>query len=349
MKKNLPKIIITGSAGFIGSALSIRLLKEGYEVVGIDNLNNYYDVALKLQRLNLIENIASIKSGSWKFHKLDLEDMNSLENIFSENKYSNLVHLAAQAGVRYSLKNPLSYINSNLLGFGNILECCRKYKISNFIYASSSSVYGGNTNIPFHEDQETSHPLSLYGATKRSNELMAHSYSHLYSIPTIGLRFFTVYGPWGRPDMAPFIFANSILNNKEIKIYNHGKMKRDFTFIDDIVEAIFLCLKKPAEKDLNFNKKTPTASTSFAPHMIFNIGNSKTIELMDFIKILEENIGKSAKKVFMDLQPGDVISTEANVEKLEQWINFTPKISIDEGVKIFSDWYINYFNNENKK
>ncbi len=342
MQKNLPKIIITGSAGFIGSALSIRLLKEGYDVIGIDNLNNYYDVSLKLRRLKLIENSANKNNSTWKFYKVNIEDINSLENIFKKHKASNLVHLAAQAGVRYSLENPLSYLNSNLLGFGNILECCRKYQISNFIYASSSSVYGGNTDIPFHEDQETSHPLSLYGATKRSNELMAHSYSHLYSIPTIGLRFFTVYGPWGRPDMAPFIFAESILSNKEIKIYNHGKMKRDFTFIDDIVEAIFLCLKKPGEKDSNFNKKSPSASTSFAPHMIFNIGNSNTIELMDFIKILEENLGKSAKKVFMELQPGDVISTEANVDKLENWIKFKPKISIQEGVKIFSEWYIDY-------
>ena len=345
MEDRYQKIIITGAAGFIGAALAMRLLKDGFDVIGIDNLNNYYDVSLKLKRIKLIQKIAINNKCSWDFHKVDLENMKELENIFKKNKNAKLVHLAAQAGVRFSIENPFNYIQSNLVGFGNILECCRKFHIANFIYASSSSVYGGNTRIPFSEDHSTNHPLSLYGATKKSNEMMAHSYSHLYDIPLTGLRFFTVYGPWGRPDMAPLIFANLILQKKKIKVFNHGDMSRDFTFIDDVIEAIILCLNKPATKFEDFDSKNPKPSNSFAPHKIFNVGNSNSVKLLDFIKLLEKYLGVTAKLSFMDLQPGDVISTEANVEKLKNWINFKPNISIENGVRIFAKWYINYYQN----
>jgi len=337
------RILITGAAGFIGSALSIKLIEKGESVLGIDNLNSYYDVNLKMQRIKNIENLCALIRGDWNFEKCELENNVLLNQIFSKFEPDVVVNLAAQAGVRYSLQNPLSYLNSNLLGFGNILEECRKFKVGNLIYASSSSVYGGNKNIPFNENQAVDHPVSLYAATKRSNELMAHSYSHIYGIPSTGLRFFTVYGPWGRPDMAPMIFTKSILNNKPINVFNYGKMKRDFTFIDDIVEGIFHCCYKPAIANKEEDISNIDASTSFAPHLIFNIGNSNSVELLKFINVLEEEIGNKAIIKFVKMLPVDVVETEADTTKLKNWINFSPKTSIEEGIKKFVDWYKNYY------
>ena len=336
-------ILVTGVAGFIGSAVVEKLLSNGEKVIGIDNLNSYYDQNLKNDRLKNIEKISSTSNGTWKFEKIELEDTSKLKNIFKTYKPEIVINLAAQAGVRFSIENPHSYILSNLVGFGNILESCKEFKVKNLIYASSSSVYGGNTKIPFKEDDSVDHPKSLYAATKRSNELMAHSYSHLFDIPSTGLRFFTVYGPWGRPDMAPMIFAEAIFNRKPLKIYNFGKMLRDFTFIDDVVEAIVKCCYKPATANKEFNFTNPTTSNSFAPHRIFNVGNSNPIELTKFICLLESFIGIKAIKVFEEIQPGDVVATAANTEKLENWINFQPKIPIEVGLEFFVEWYKKYY------
>ncbi len=339
-------ILVTGVAGFIGSAVVKKLLSNGEKVIGIDNLNSYYDQKLKNDRLQNIEKISSSSNGTWKFEKIALEDSSKLKNIFKIYNPEIVINLAAQAGVRYSIDNPNSYILSNLVGFGNILESCKECKVKNLIYASSSSVYGGNTKMPFEEDDSVAHPISLYASTKRSNELMAHSYSHLFGIPATGLRLFTVYGPWGRPDMAPMIFTEAIFNRKPLKIYNFGKMLRDFTFIDDVVEAIVKCTYKPATISEDFNYDNPTTSDSFAPHRIFNVGNSNPIELSKFIDLLESFIGIKAIKVFEDIQPGDVVATAANTEKLEKWINFQPKVSIEVGLKIFVEWYKKYYHVE---
>ena len=333
-------IIVTGAAGFIGAALSKKLLDSGFQVVGIDNLNHYYSPALKEKRLSLIKE----KIG-WNFYKVSLENKEEIEEIFSKYKPKVVVNLAAQAGVRYSIDNPDSYIQSNIVGFLNIIESCRKHEVENFIYASSSSVYGGNKKMPFNEDHQVDHPISLYAATKKSNELIAHTYSSIFKIPSTGLRFFTVYGPWGRPDMSPMIFTKSILKKQPIEIFNFGKMKRDFTFIDDIVEGIFRCCFKPATVDEKFDSQKPKSSTSFAPHRIFNIGNSSPVELMDFINILEDQIGVKAIKTFKEMQKGDVVATEADILKFSKWVNFKPETSLENGIEIFVKWFKEYLNN----
>ena len=331
--------MVTGAAGFIGSSLCIKLLNNGFNVIGLDNVNDYYDVALKKKRL---ENINNIADDCWEFYKYSLEDYDKINKLFGKYKFDIVVNLAAQAGVRYSLVNPKSYISSNLVGFANLLEIIRRNKVDNFIYASSSSVYGMSQKIPFSENDFVSHPVSLYAATKSSNELLAHSYSHLYGIKTIGLRFFTVYGPWGRPDMAPMIFAKSIFENKPIDIFNYGEMERDFTYIDDVVTSIFKCCLKPAKIDPFFSKKNPSPATSFAPHRIFNVGNKNPIKLMDFIEILEKYTGKKAIKNFQPIQPGDVLKTYADTKLLEKWIDYKPLTSLDKGIKEFINWYKNY-------
>ena len=343
MRLDKSRILITGVAGFIGAALSKELLKNDVDLVGIDNLNSYYDVNLKKARLRIIDDSAKVNLGRWRFYQKDISNHNSLIEIFDSFKPSIVVHLAAQAGVRYSLINPKSYLECNLIGFCNVLELCRQYNILNFLYASSSSVYGGNREFPYKENQEVNHPISFYAATKRSNELIAHSYSHLYGIPSTGLRFFTVYGPWGRPDMAPMIFAKSIIENKPIKIFNHGNMKRDFTFIDDIVQALIKCCAKEAHPNNEFNYFEPEASTSFAPHRIFNVGNSESIPLMKFIGLLEEGFGKKSKKIFADMQPGDIQETFADNSSLNSWIGFKPKYSIEKGISEFVKWYKDYY------
>ena len=284
--------LVTGAAGFIGAALSQRLLQRGDRVVGLDNLNDYYDPSLKQARLHQIEAVAS--SGAWRFERMALEDESALMVLFAEERPQVVVNLAAQAGVRYSLENPAAYIQSNLVGFGNVLEGCRRHGVENLVYASSSSVYGGNRNLPFHERQPVNHPVSLYAASKKANELMAHTYSHLYGLPATGLRFFTVYGPWGRPDMAPMLFARAILAGEPIKVFNHGKMQRDFTYIDDIVEGVMRCCDKPATANPDFDPLDPDPSTAAAPHRVFNIGNSHPVELMRFIEVIDKALAMMA-------------------------------------------------------
>ena len=337
------RILITGSAGFIGYHLCRRLLLQGEDILGYDNICNYYDVNLKISRLNELKNLSITLNKKIELVKGDLKDKDKIQSIFASFKPEIVINLAAQAGVRYSLINPYDYGNSNLIGFLNILECCRNYKIKNFIYASSSSVYGGNKKIPFMEDDSVDHPVSLYAATKRANELMAHSYSHLFSIPSIGLRFFTVYGPWGRPDMAPMIFTKSIIEGKPINIFNHGEMKRDFTYIDDIVETIVRLLDKPAIMNSNFDKKFPKASQSWAPHLIFNIGNSEPVNLLDFINTIEQNLGIKSIKNFVDMQKGDVEVTYADTKKIENWTGFKPQTSLSFGISKFIEWYKNFY------
>ena len=335
-------IIITGAAGFIGAALAKRLLASNINVIGIDNLNTYYNVKLKKDRLKEIEKFVINLNSEWIFHNKSINNKIELDKIFEKHNPDIVVNLAAQAGVRYSITNPEEYIQTNLVGFANILESCRKSKIKHLIYASSSSVYGGNKNLPFSENQCVDHPVSLYAATKKSNEVMAHSYSHLFNIPCTGLRFFTVYGPWGRPDMAPMIFAKSIINKKPIKVFNFGKMKRDFTYIDDIVESIFHCCFKKADRDTNFDFLNPNPSTSFAPHKIFNIGNNKPVELMKFIKILEDALKTKAKIDFMPMQDGDVIATAANTERLKEWVDFSPSTTLQSGIQKFAKWFLEH-------
>ena len=342
MDNSIRPILVTGAAGFIGAALVNKLLKNGETVIGIDNLNDYYDPNLKKDRITDIQKKLNASSGSWTFYQSSIEDITSLSEIFKKESPRIVVNLAAQAGVRYSLENPSAYIQSNLLGFFNIIECSRQWKVDHFLYASSSSVYGGNKNLPFVEDQSVDHPVSLYAATKKSNELISHSYSHLFGMPTTGLRFFTVYGPWGRPDMAPMIFANSILRGRPIKVFNFGKMRRDFTYIDDVVESVFRCCYKPATSCQGFDSLSPNSSISNAPYRIFNIGNSNPIELLNFIEILEKSLGKKAIKELQPIEPGDVIDTSANTKNLEDWIRFKPIISIEEGVDKFVKWFLNY-------
>lgn len=332
------KILITGIAGFIGSHLSKKLIEEDYDVVGIDNLNDYYSVELKEDRLKIL------LDNQFKNYKIHLEDTEAILNVFKIEKPDVVINLAAQAGVRYSLENPHTYITSNVNGFVNILEGCRHNNVKNLIYASSSSVYGANTTKPFSTSDNIDHPLSLYAATKKSNELMAHTYSHLYNIPTTGLRFFTVYGPWGRPDMALFKFTKAIVNNEPIDVYNHGNMMRDFTYVDDIVESISRLVEKPAQPNSEWSGNNPDPSSSYAPYKIFNIGNNSPVRLMEFVEAIENKVGKTAKKNYMDLQPGDVPETYANVEDLFKNINFKPSTNIQDGVNNFVDWYLDYYN-----
>ena len=334
-------VLVTGAAGFIGAALSQRLLQQGERVVGLDNLNDYYDPALKQARLDQIEAVA--QKGAWRFVEMALEDGDALMALFAAEKPTVVVNLAAQAGVRYSLENPAAYIQSNLVGFGHLLEGCRNHGTENLVYASSSSVYGGNRNLPFHEQQPVNHPVSLYAASKKANELMAHTYSHLYSLPATGLRFFTVYGPWGRSDMAPMLFARAILAGEPIKVFNHGKMQRDFTYIDDIVEGVLRCCDKPATANPEFDPLQPDPATAAAPHRVFNIGNSQPTELLRFIEVMEQALGREAIKDFQPMQPGDVVATAADTSALEQWVGFKPSTSIETGVDAFARWYRGYF------
>ncbi len=336
-------ILVTGSAGFIGFHLTKRLIKEGHNVIGLDNLNPYYDINLKYARLEELKKISSSNSGKYEFIKEDLVNIASMRELFKKFNFEIVINLAAQAGVRYSLENPESYINSNIVGFGNILENCRHFNVKHLIYASSSSVYGGNKKQPFSEKDSVDHPVSLYAASKKANELMAHTYSHLYNLPTTGLRFFTVYGPWGRPDMALFLFTKSMLEDKPIKVFNKGDMIRDFTYIEDIIESLVRLIDKPASLDPNFDLNNPSSSTSWAPYRIFNIGNSNPIPLMDFIKALEEKLGINAKKEFLGMQPGDVSSTSADTSSLEDWTGFKPNTSIKEGIEGFVDWYKSFY------
>ncbi len=337
------KILITGAAGFIGYHLSKKLLENSIQVVGFDNLNSYYDPKLKEARIYNLNLISNKNKTPFNFIKGDLINKSELSNTFAKFKPNRVVNLAAQAGVRYSIENPHEYIKSNLVGFGNILEECRNNNVEHLVYASSSSVYGGNTSLPYVEKDSVDHPVSLYAATKKSNELMAHTYSHLYQIPTTGLRFFTVYGPWGRPDMALFLFTKSILNGEPINVFNKGKMIRDFTYIDDIVESIIRVLNKPATPDINFDKNYPNPSTSWAPYRLFNIGNSSPTPLIYYINAIEQELGLNAKKILVPIQMGDVPATESDSSALESWIQFKPNTSIKLGVKNFIKWYKDFY------
>jgi len=339
MVKLKDKILITGSSGFIGIHLSSQFLDRRYQIIGVDNMNDYYDVNLKEKRLEILK-----KKNNFIFYKIDLKDKEAIYRLFSKYKFNYVINLAAQAGVRYSIENPYAYVDSNLVGFMNILEACRIYPVKHLLYASSSSVYGGNKIIPFSTNHNVDHPVSFYAATKKSNELMAHTYSHLYGIPTTGLRFFTVYGPWGRPDMAYFSFTKDILNGKPIKVFNHGKMERDFTYIDDIVEGIYKLMDKVPVGNKEWDESKDNLSTSFAPYKIYNIGNNNPVQLMRFINALEEALGKEANKVYMDMQPGDVLRTYADVSDLEKDIDFKPSTSIEDGLQKFVDWYKEYYN-----
>lgn len=330
------KFLVTGAAGFIGFYVSARLCKAGHEVVGLDNLNDYYDVNLKHARLKELQ-----PAERFTFVELDLADREGMADLFAEEQFDRVIHLAAQAGVRYSLENPFAYVDSNLVGMMTILEGCRQNKVGHLVYASSSSVYGMNTKMPFSTEDGVDHPVSLYAATKKSNELMAHSYSHLYDIPTTGLRFFTVYGPWGRPDMAPFLFTKAILNGDPIKVFNHGKMLRDFTFVDDIVEGVLRIQDVVPTRDEACAMDNP--SSSKAPYRVFNIGNNEPIELMTFIKAIENAAGKEAVKEYLPMQPGDVPATYADVEDLEKTVGFKPSTSIQEGMNKFVAWYKEFY------
>jgi UDP-glucuronate 4-epimerase len=332
------KLIITGSAGFVGFSLCIKLLKSSYDIIGIDNHNNYYDPKLKETRFNKL-----IKYSNYQHYRIDLSDQESLEKVFKEHRPEIVINLAAQAGVRYSIINPLAYINSNVVGFANILENCRHYNVNHLIYASTSSVYGANTKLPFSEHDSANHPLSIYAVTKKSNELMSHSYSHLYGLPTTGLRFFTVYGPWGRPDMALFKFTKDILDEKPIEVFNNGQHTRDFTYVDDIVNGIIKVLEKPAKPNLQWNSNQPDPATSKAPWRIYNIGNNKPIELMKYINILENALGKKAIINFLPLQPGDISNTYADISALKENFNYTPSTPVTEGVNNFVNWYKEYY------
>ncbi|MFZ7942414.1 MULTISPECIES: NAD-dependent epimerase [Bacillaceae] len=330
-------ILVTGAAGFIGFHLAKQLLAKGYQVIGIDNLNDYYDVSLKKDRLKIIE-----KHPKFEFYKIDLTERNKINQLFVDQSIHRVIHLAAQAGVRYSLTAPHTYVDSNLAGFMSILEACRHHKIEHLIYASSSSVYGANTRIPFSTNDSVDHPLSLYAATKKANELMAHTYSHLFQIPTTGLRFFTVYGPWGRPDMAYYSFTRDIIAGNTIKVFNHGDMSRDFTYIDDIVDGIIALLDHPPAYNSNWNGKNPDPGTSFAPYRIYNIGNHNPVKLLDFIKQLERLVGKKAKIKFLPMQPGDVKETYADITNLQKETGYYPKTTLETGLAQFVDWYKKY-------
>jgi UDP-glucuronate 4-epimerase len=347
------KVLVTGSAGFIGYHLVNHLIQRGDEVVGLDNINDYYDVNLKYDRLfdagiardQLFyrREIKSEKSSSYSFIKLDLIDKENLTELFSKHHFDVVCHLAAQAGVRYSIENPEAYISANIKGFLNILECCRKFKIGNLIYASSSSVYGLNGKMPFSVQNSVNHPVSLYAASKKSNELMAHAYSQLFNIPTTGLRFFTVYGPWGRPDMALFLFTKAIIDGKQINVFNHGNMKRDFTYIDDIIAGVLKVVDQPAAANLNWDGLNPDASSSSAPYRVFNIGKGSAVNLLDFVAEIERNLELKAIKNYLPMQDGDVEETWADITDLQNTLKYQPKVSVEEGVKEFVNWYKDYY------
>jgi len=331
-------VLVTGAAGFIGFHLTRRLLEKGCKVVGIDNLNAYYEVQLKEARLEKLT-----PSDNFSFIKADLADRTRIEKVFQENPFDVVVNLAAQAGVRYSLTNPHAYIDANLVGFGNILEGCRHHGVKHLVFASSSSVYGANTKMPFSVHHNVDHPVSLYAATKKANELMAHTYSHLYGLCCTGLRFFTVYGPWGRPDMALFLFTRAILDGKPIKVFNHGKMQRDFTYIDDIVEGVYRVMGSLPSPNASWRGDQPDPGTSYVNYRVFNIGNNRPVNLLDFIETLENVLGRKAEKDFQDLQPGDVVATYADIDDLKQQVGFAPATPIEEGIRRFVDWYREYY------
>ncbi|MCP4755521.1 MAG: NAD-dependent epimerase [Proteobacteria bacterium] len=335
------KILVTGAAGFIGFNLSKRLLERGDQVVGLDILNEYYDVNLKKDRLRLLKEYPN-----FSFAQIDLADRDGMESLFAQERVNKVVNLAAQAGVRYSLKNPHAYVDSNLVGFVNVLEGCRHNQVEHLVFASSSSVYGANTSMPFSVHHNVDHPVSLYAASKKANELMAHTYSHLYQLPCTGLRFFTVYGPWGRPDMALFLFTKAILEDRPIDVFNHGKMKRDFTYIDDIVEGVVRVLDNTAEPNPSWSSDSPDSATSYAPYKLYNIGNNQPVELMHFIEVIEESIGKKAEKNMLPMQAGDVPATYADIDDLTRDTGFKPNTSIEEGIGKFMDWYRDYYSVE---
>jgi UDP-glucuronate 4-epimerase len=332
------KILVTGAAGFIGFHLSKRLLEEGYTVAGVDNLNDYYDVALKKSRLEHL-----LSSRNFEFFQTDISDRQRMSSLFSSQGFNRVIHLAAQAGVRYSIQNPYAYVDSNLVGFMNILEGCRHTQVEHLVYASSSSVYGINTRMPFSVHHNVDHPISLYAATKKANELMAHTYSHLYRLPTTGLRFFTVYGPWGRPDMALFLFTKAILEDRPIKVFNFGEMQRDFTYIDDIVEGVARLIHQIPEPDPHWTGDNPDPGASKAPYRIYNIGNNNPVRLMDFIRTLEDVLGKTAIKDYLPLQPGDVTATYADIDDLIEAVGFRPKTPLQTGISHFTQWYLSYY------
>jgi UDP-glucuronate 4-epimerase len=332
------KILVTGAAGFIGMTASLRLLARGDEVVGLDNMNDYYAVSLKESRLKRLTALPG-----FRFVKLDVADRAGMEALFAAEKFDKVIHLAAQAGVRYSIQNPHAYVDSNLVGFINILEGCRHHQVQHLVYASSSSVYGGNTKMPFSEHDSVDHPVSLYAATKKANELMAHTYSHLYGLPTTGLRFFTVYGPWGRPDMALFLFTKAILEGRPIDVFNHGNMQRDFTYIDDIVEGVIRVLNRNATINAEYDPISADPATSNTPYRVFNIGNNNPVQLLDFIGAIEAALGMKAEKRLLPLQDGDVPATYANTDLLNDWVGFVPGTSVQEGVNRFIAWYREYY------
>jgi len=332
------KILVTGVAGFIGMSCALSLLQRGDEVIGVDNLSDYYDVSLKQSRLASLQPFEK-----FYFYKINIADHEAMAELFALQVPDRVIHLAAQAGVRYSLANPRSYIDANLQGFMNVLEGCRNHQIDHLVYASSSSVYGSNETMPFSEHDNIDHPLSLYAATKKANELMAHTYSHLFNLPTTGLRFFTVYGPWGRPDMALFLFADAMLKNKPIDVFNDGNMVRDFTFIDDIVEGVIRVLDKPATPDVKFDALSPDPATSTAPYRVFNIGNGNPTQLLDYIGALETALGVTARKNFLPMQPGDVPATSADTSELGKWVGFQPDTAVVDGVQKFADWYLTHY------
>ena len=332
------KVLVTGAAGFIGSNVSLRLLARGDEVVGLDNLNDYYSVQLKRDRLARLQGQAK-----FRFVKLDVADREGMAALFAAEKFDRVVHLAAQAGVRYSIQNPHAYVDSNLVGFINILEGCRHHAVQHLTYASSSSVYGGNTRMPFSEHDSVDHPVSMYAATKKANELMAHTYSHLFGLPTTGLRFFTVYGPWGRPDMALFLFTKAILEGRPIDVYNHGRMQRDFTYVDDIVEGVVRVLDRVAAPDPAYRAEAPDPGTSNAPYRVFNIGNHQPVPLLEFIGCIEEALGREAQKNLLPLQDGDVPATHADVDALRDWVGFSPATDVRSGIQRFVAWYRSYY------
>lgn len=334
----MTNILITGVAGFIGSALALRLLERGDTVYGIDNMSNYYDVHLKEARLK-----RTIDHHKFRFEKLDIVNRKGMAELFHREKFDAVMHLAAQAGVRYSITNPDAYIDANLVGFGNILEGCRHNGVKHLVFASSSSVYGANTRLPFSEHDNVDHPVSLYAATKKANELMAHSYAHLYRLPCTGLRFFTVYGPWGRPDMALFKFTKGILEGTAIPVFNHGKMIRDFTYIDDIVEGVVRAIDQPARPDPAWSGNAPDPATSYAPYHIYNIGNNQPVELMRYIEVLEKSLGKKAKLEMLPMQDGDVPATSANVDSLSKDVGFRPQTSVELGISRFVEWYKSFY------
>lgn len=347
------KILITGAAGFIGFHLANRLAERGDEVVGLDSINDYYDPELKLSRLEEAgipagelaygQPVYSRKHANYQFIQLQMEDNDALHALFREHRFEAVCHLAAQAGVRYSLENPAAYVQSNIVGFANLLECCRRYKVRHLAYASSSSVYGLNKKVPFRTEDNVDHPVSFYAASKKSNELMAHAYSHLFGLPTTGLRFFTVYGPWGRPDMAYFLFTDAILQGRPIKVFNHGEMSRDFTYIDDIVEGVLRVIDNPPAGNAAWNPQSPDPSSSPAPYRVFNIGNSRPVALMDFIGAIEKALGQEADKQLLPMQPGDVETTYADTSSLEKELGYKPDTPLEKGIGAFVEWYKSYY------